>query len=95
VVGAFAPGYQISRVSAEPAAVTVAGPKARVEQVEAATTDPVDASGNMGRNTFVTNAYVSDPLVQLVHPVPIHVTVIMERSGIEVPLEKGAGPVSK
>ena len=89
VIGTFAPGYEISQVIAEPAAITVAGPRMRVEQVEAATTDPVDVSGNMGRNTFVTNAYVADPLVQLVRPTPIHVTVIMQRGGPALPSKPG------
>jgi YbbR domain-containing protein len=95
VIGTFAPGYQIARVVAQPAQIMVAGPKARLDQVEGATTDPVDASGSMGRNTFVTNAYVADPLVQLVSPTPIHVTVIMERSGVEVPSNVEAAPVAK
>jgi len=90
VIGTFAPGYQISKVMAEPTQITVAGPKTRIDRVEAATTDPVDASGNVGRNTFVTNAYVADPLVQLVSPTPIHVTVIMERGGVEVPSTEGS-----
>jgi YbbR domain-containing protein len=93
VIGTFAPGYQIAKVVADPAAITVSGPHLRVDQVEAATTDPVDVSGSMGRNTFVTNAYVADPLVQLVRPTPIHVTVIMERGGAELP-SKG-GPAAK
>jgi YbbR domain-containing protein len=79
VIGTFAPGYRIAQVLAEPAAVTISGPKQRVEAVEAATTDPVDASGNMGRATFTTNTFVSDPLVQIVRPVPVRVTVIMGR----------------
>jgi hypothetical protein len=58
--------------------VTITGPRRRVEAVEAATTDPVDASGVMTRATFVTQAYVPDPLIQVVHPTPIRVTVIME-----------------
>jgi YbbR domain-containing protein len=93
VIGTFAPGYQIAKVMADPAAITVSGPRLRVDQVEAATTDPVDVSGNMGRNTFVTNAYVADPLVQLVRPTPIHVTVIMERAGNELPSK--AEPAAK
>jgi hypothetical protein len=52
-----------------------------VEKVDSATTDPVDASGTMTRATFVTNVYVSDPLVQVVRPLPIHVTVTMEKAG--------------
>jgi hypothetical protein len=51
--------------------------------LEGATTDPVDASGTMNRATFTTQAYVPDPLIQVVHPTPIRVTVIMERLGDE------------
>jgi len=80
VIGTFAAGYRMAQVVASPSTVTISGPQQRVEAVEAATTDPVDATGVMNRNTFVTNAYVSDPLVQLVKPAPIHVTVIMEHS---------------
>jgi YbbR domain-containing protein len=81
VIGTFAAGYRMAKVVASPPTITISGPQQRVEAVEAATTDPVDATGVMNRNTFVTNAYVSDPLVQLVKPAPIHVTVIMEHSG--------------
>jgi len=86
VIGSFASGYRMAQVVADPSKVTISGPQQRVEAVEAATTDPVDATGVMNRNTFVTNAYVSDPLVQLVKPAPIHVTVIMEHSA--APTEK-------
>ena len=34
----------------------------------------------MTRATFVTNVYVPDPLVQVVQPSPVQVTVIMEKS---------------
>jgi len=91
VIGTFAPGYRIAKVLADPAAVSISGPKQRVEAVEAATTDPVDASGNMERGSFVTNAFVSDPLVQIVHPAPVRVTVIMERATAE-PAAKGTKP---
>jgi YbbR domain-containing protein len=83
VIGTFAPGFGIAQVLAEPATVSISGPKQRVEAVEAATTDPVDVSGNMGRGTFVTNAFVPDPLVQIVRPAPIRVTVIMEKTVAE------------
>ena len=81
VIGTFAAGYRMAKILASPSTVLISGPQQRVEAVEAATTDPVDATGVMNRNTFVTNVYVSDPLVQLVKPAPIHVTVIMEHSG--------------
>lgn len=79
VIGAFATGYQMNRVVADPPTVTISGPQKRVEAVEAAITDPVDVSGTTERGTFVTHAYVADPLVQIVHPGPVHVTVIMEK----------------
>ena len=78
--GTFAPGYQISRIETEPSTITVSGPRKRVEAVEAAITDPIDASGTMERATFVRHAYVSDPLVQVMNPNPVRVTVIMEKS---------------
>jgi YbbR domain-containing protein len=81
VTGIFASGMRVAQVIADPPNVVITGPQRRVEAVEAATTDPVDVSGAMTRATFVTQAYVPDPLIQVVHPTPIRVTVIMEGSG--------------
>ena len=78
--GNFAPGYQIARLEADPPSITISGPRQRVEAVEAAITDPIDASGIMDRATFVRHAYVSDPLVQVMTPNPVRVTVIMEQA---------------
>jgi|SRR5271165_2730231 len=83
VTGNFAGGERVAQVIADPPNIVITGPKRRVESVDAATTDPVDASGAMTRATFVTQAYVPDPLIQVVHPTPIRVTVIMERAGDE------------
>lgn len=83
VIGSFASGMRVAQVIADPPNVTITGPQRHVEAVEAATTDPVDVSGAMTRATFVTQAYVPDPLIQVVHPTPIRVTVIMEGSGNE------------
>jgi YbbR domain-containing protein len=80
VTGKFASGLRIARVVPDPRTVTITGPRSRVEAVETASTDPVDASGVMSSQTFSTNVYVADPLIQVVHPVPIHVTVIMEHA---------------
>ena len=81
VTGNFASGIRVAQVIADPPTVTIAGPLRRVEAVESAITDPVDASGVMTRASFETQAYVPDPLIQVVHPTPIRVTVIMESSG--------------
>jgi hypothetical protein len=51
-----------------------------VEVVEAAITDAVDVSGTLDRGTFVTRAYISDPMVQVIRPIPIRVTIIMEKA---------------
>ncbi len=80
VTGTFASGLRIARLEAVPSTVMISGPRKRVEMIESATTDPVDASGAMDRASFTTHAYVSDPLVQVVQPGPIRVTVIMERA---------------
>ena len=78
VTGNFASGMRVAQVTADPPSILVTGPRRRVEALEAASTDPVDASGTMTRDTFVTQAFVADPLIQVVHPTSIRVTVIME-----------------
>ncbi len=83
VTGTFASGMRVAQVIADPPNIPIIGPRGHVDRVEAATTDPVDASGVMTRATFVTQAYVPDPLIQVVHPTPIRVTVIMEVAGGE------------
>jgi YbbR domain-containing protein len=81
VMGTFASGLRVGQVLADPSTVTVTGPRRRVEAVETALTDPVDASGVMTRAVFMTHAYVTDPLIQVAHPTLIRVTVIMEDTG--------------
>lgn len=83
VIGTFAAGYRLAKALAEPATVSITGPKQRVEGVEAATTDPVDVSGTIDHGTFVTNAFVPDPLVQIVRPTPVRVIVLMEKTSGE------------
>ena len=80
VIGTFAAGYRIAQTSADPKTITIVGPQKRVHDIESAMTDPVDASGVIGRATFTTNAYIADPMVRLAKPGPIHVTVVTEKS---------------
>jgi YbbR domain-containing protein len=84
VTGTFIAGLQIAKVEVDPERITVTGPRHHVERVDSATTDPVDASGTRIRQTFTTNVYVADPLVQVVQPTSIHVTVVMETAGSSV-----------
>jgi YbbR domain-containing protein len=80
VTGNFAEGEQIGKVLVDPEKIKITGPQHHVELVDAATTDPVDASGTKTTGIFVTNVYVADALVQVVQPTPVRVTVIMEKS---------------
>jgi YbbR domain-containing protein len=82
----LAAGEQIGKMLVDPDSITITGPRNHVEAVDAATTDPVDASGTRTQATFVTNVYVPDALVQVVQPTPVRVTVIMEKN---VPAESG------
>jgi YbbR domain-containing protein len=81
VTGNFASGVHLGNVITEPSTVTINGPRHRVESIDAATTDPIDASRVLTRAVFVTHAYVNDPLIQVEHPTALRVTVIMEGSG--------------
>jgi YbbR domain-containing protein len=81
VTGNFASGEQIVRIDADPPRITITGPRHHVEKIDAAITDPIDASGTLGSAVFTTNAYVADPLVQVVHGTSIRVTVVVEKVG--------------
>ncbi|MGA8869388.1 MAG: CdaR family protein [Candidatus Sulfotelmatobacter sp.] len=80
VTGEFLAGEQIAKLLVDPERITITGPRHHVEMVDAATTDPVDASGTTTEATFTTTVYVSDPLVQVVKPAPVRVTVVMEKT---------------
>jgi len=81
VTGNFASGEQIVKVDTDPAQITIIGPRRHVERIDAATTDPIDASGTLGRGVFTTNVYVSDPMVQVEQAGSIRVTVMVEKPG--------------
>ncbi len=73
-------GYRISDVSADPGTINIIGPQHRVNGAGDAITDPVDATGVVGSATFTTHAYVTDPLVRVQKPEPIHVTVTTSKT---------------
>jgi hypothetical protein len=80
-----AAGEQIVKVEADPPRITITGPKHHVEQIDAATTDPVDATGSRGSAVFTTNVYVPDPLVQVVQTTSIRVIVLVQKAGTSIP----------
>ncbi len=79
VIGNFAPGYEIAQILVDPPTIAITGPQKHVEGVDAAITDPIDASGLTQQANFVRHAYVSDPLIQVASPNPVRVTVIMKQ----------------
>lgn len=81
VTGNFADGEQIVKVDADPPRIRITGPRHHVEKIDAATTDPVDATGTRGSAVFTTNVYVPDPLVQVVQTTSIRVTVVVQKVG--------------
>jgi len=81
VTGNFPDGEEIVKYVADPSRITITGPKNHVERVDAATTDPIDATGTKGSAVFVTNAYVHDPLVQVVQNTSIRITVTVQKVG--------------
>jgi len=83
VIGTPGPGRRVTKPVCDPASIMITGPRRRVEALDQATTDPVDITGVMERATFTTQAYAPDPLIQVVHPTPVRVTVIMEPLGDE------------
>jgi YbbR domain-containing protein len=81
VTGIFAEGEQIVKVDPDPARIMITGPRRHVERIDAATTDPIDATGTLGSAVFTTNVYVSDPLVQVDQATTIRVTVNVQKVG--------------
>ena len=81
VTGVFATGEQIVQVQADPARITIRGPRHHVETIDAATTDPIDATGTLGSAVFTTNVFVTDPLVQVEQATSIRVTVVVQKIG--------------
>jgi YbbR domain-containing protein len=82
VTGNFATGEQIVKIDTDPPRITITGPRHHVEKIDAATTDPIDATGTLGSAVFTTNVYVSDPLVQVEQATSIRVTVIVQKIGV-------------
>jgi YbbR domain-containing protein len=80
IIGSLLSGYSVTDVKADPAQIMIVGPQKRVDAVENALTDPVDATGVVGKATFTIHAYVADPLVRVQKPGAIHVTVTTGKS---------------
>jgi YbbR domain-containing protein len=79
VTGTFPPGYRLGGTRSDPEQVQIIGPKKEVDAAESAITDPIDVSGALDSITVTRPAYVSDPLIQVIDPHPVRVTIKVEK----------------
>jgi YbbR domain-containing protein len=85
-------GLQVAHISSDPSVVTIQGPRSRVDAISQATTDPINAVGLRGSQSFTTTPYVNDPLVRVLQPSAVRVTVTTERTpGVPPQPNQGAG----
>jgi YbbR domain-containing protein len=65
IVGTPAPGYEVADYVADPAEVTVAGPRSRVEEIESAFTEPVSVDGADVDQEKTVDVIPEDPLLHI------------------------------
>jgi YbbR domain-containing protein len=65
VIGRPAPGFEVAELASDPAEVTVAGPRSRVQEIESAFTEPVSVEGADRTRTEMVNVGLEDPLLRL------------------------------
>jgi YbbR domain-containing protein len=90
VLGIYA-GKAKAVIQVEPSVAQIVGPEKRVQSIDSALTDAVDATGLSGRTTFTrVHIYVPDSLVQVVSPLTVNITVA-EQAGAGQTVQN-AGP---
>lgn len=73
--GKPAPGYVVGKITTDPAAVDVVGPRSAVKRTSEAITEPVDISGATDSVTETVTVGLMDPTVRLKTPRATTVTV--------------------
>lgn len=71
-------GFRITETTITPAALTVAGPRSRVEQVERAETDPIELNATAGETEYRAQTFVGDPQVRFQSSPIVSVRVKLE-----------------
>jgi YbbR domain-containing protein len=85
--GQPAPGYIVSEVAVEPAAVVLAGPRSRLRTAAAATTDPVGIAGAKATVTALVAVSPMDAELRVMDPHEARVTVtIVPESSLDARL---------
>ena len=72
-------GYRVKKFHVEPPRVKIAGPRSRVQSVEAALTDPVDLTDFPEGKIILAPVYVPDAWVRLVETTSVSVSVELEK----------------
>jgi hypothetical protein len=72
-------GYAVAHCVPTPSRVQVVGPKSRVADIVAVSTDPVDVSSVVGSSEFRVNAFVEDPFVRFAASPLVAVVVTMKK----------------
>ena len=81
VEGEPAAGFEVRRVTSDPAVVVVSGPTTAVRATSEAITEPVSVAGAASTVTEVVNVGVADPAVHLRSAEAVRVTVTIVRRG--------------
>jgi hypothetical protein len=83
VEGEPAAGFEVRRVTSDPAVVVVSGPTTAVRATSEAITEPVSVAGAASTVTEVVNVGVADPAVHLRSAEAVRVTVTIVRRGAQ------------
>ncbi len=75
IIGRPAPGYEVAEVTAEPAEVTVAGPRSRVQELESAFSEPVSVEGGETTVQEEVSIGLEDPLLRILGRPRVRVSV--------------------
>jgi hypothetical protein len=80
VIGRPAAGFEVAELASDPAEVTVAGPRSRVQEIESAFTEPVSVEGASTGATELVNVGLEDPLLRLEGGSGVRVTVAVREA---------------
>jgi YbbR domain-containing protein len=81
IMGQPSDGFEIGKVTVEPAKVEVEGPESRVNTLESIATVPVRLDRRQTRVEQSADLDVPDPQIRLSHPGPVNVRVELRRKG--------------
>jgi hypothetical protein len=77
LLGRPAPGFEVAEILADPAEVRIVGPRTRVQDLEAAITEPVSVEGARGLVTVEVNLGLEDPMVRIQGSPRVQVTAMI------------------